>query len=155
MQRRSDLLIQLERRAPVGELMEAICEKSEVRILVVDDHPLTRDMVSSILKGIGFGRLDQAENGHIALLKLNEGEFDLIICDWNMPTMSGLEVLEEIRSEERFKDIPFLMLTAEAYRENVAAAMKAGVTDYIAKPFTADVLSKKIEQILRESGVLS
>ena len=122
-----------------------------VRILVVDDHMLTRDMVKSILRGLGYTNIVQAENGHVALNKIEEEEIGLVICDWNMPNLSGLEVLQEVRRIRGTKELPFLMLTAEAYRENVAVAVQAGVSDYIAKPFTADTLGEKVERILRDS----
>jgi two-component system chemotaxis response regulator CheY len=131
--------------------MDYDSEKSGIKILVVDDHQLTRDMVGSILKGMGFTRLEQAEDGYLALQKLEDNEYDLIICDWNMPRMSGLEVLRNIRSRAKTKKLPFLMLTAEVYRENVVEAMKAGVTDYVSKPFTADVLGRKLEGILKDN----
>jgi two-component system chemotaxis response regulator CheY len=125
-------------------------DKSGIRILVVDDHALTREMVGSILKGLGFTSLEQAEDGYVALQKIQNSVFDLVICDWNMPRMSGLEVLHDVRSRQATKKMPFLMLTAEAYRENVVEAMKAGVSDYISKPFTAEVLGRKIQSVLAQ-----
>lgn len=124
--------------------------KSSMHVLVVDDHIVTRDMVRSILKGIGFHKISLAEDGVAALSKLQheDSDFDLIVCDWNMPHVSGLQVLEAIRSDDRLRRIPFLMLTAEAYRENVTAALKAGVSNYVVKPFTAETLDQKIEEIL-------
>lgn len=121
---------------------------SKIRILVVDDHHLTRNMVREILKGLGFENVMQAENGPIAIRKIFEGDVDLVICDWNMPSMSGLEVLRQVRGDSRFKDLPFLMLTAEAYKENVTEAVKAGVSDYMIKPFTAELLANKVQGVL-------
>lgn len=121
-------------------------------VLVVDDHGLTREMVRSILRGIGFNKIIQAESGTEALQRLEDHPVDLILCDWNMPGGSGLELLRALRSNPKYKDIPFLMLTAEAYRENIVAAVKAGVTDYVAKPFTAGTLSQKIAEILKKKG---
>lgn len=123
----------------------------DLTILVVDDHPMTRNMVKAILKGLGFDNIVQAENGEFAVQRIFEDQVDLVICDWNMPHMSGLEVLKRVRSEEKFKALPFLMLTAEAYRENVNAAMTSGVTDYIVKPFTAETLANKLEGVLSGS----
>ena len=123
-------------------------DRNQVRVLIVDDHHLTRDMVRIIMKGLGFNHLTAVENAFEAKEKIKEGCVDLVICDWNMPRFSGLELLQEIRAIERFKTLPFLMLTAEAYRESVREAMKAGVSDYIAKPFTAEVLQEKIDKIL-------
>lgn len=118
-------------------------------VLVVDDHILTRDMVRMILRSIGFAKIQQAESGEGALKILNEQNIDLIVCDWNMPNGSGIELLRQIRADAKLEHIPFLMLTAEAYRENIVAAVKAGVTDYVAKPFTADTLAEKIAGILK------
>ena len=123
-------------------------DKATVRILIVDDHVLTRDMVRLILKGLGFERLVACENAFEAKEKIKDGGVDLVICDWNMPKFSGLELLQEIRGMPRFRNLPFLMLTAEAYRKSIREAMKAGVSDYIAKPFTAEVLQQKLEKIL-------
>lgn len=122
----------------------------DIKVLVVDDHPLTRNMVRSILRGAGFDDVLQAENGAQALEVVFKENLGLVICDWNMPTTSGIEVLRAIRAEPKLKSLPFLMLTAEAYRENVLEASKAGVTDYVVKPFTADVLMKKVEEVLKK-----
>ena len=111
--------------------------------MVVDDHPMTRNMVRAILRGVGFSHVLLAESGIQAQALLTEKGADFIICDWNMPGMSGLEFLNIVR--ETYKTIPFLMLTAEAYRENVEAAIQAGVTDYVIKPFTAETLVSKVE----------
>ena len=116
--------------------------------LVVDDHPLTREMVRSILRSIGFNKIVLAESGTQAQEIIENQRIDLVLCDWNMPNGSGIELLRAVRSNPRFQDLPFLMLTAEAYRENIVAAVKAGVTDYVAKPFTAGTLSQKISAIL-------
>ncbi len=116
--------------------------------LVVDDHPLTREMVRSILRSIGFNKILQAESGVQAQEIIENQKVDIVLCDWNMPNGSGIDLLRAIRANPRFQDLPFLMLTAEAYRENIVAAVKAGVTDYVAKPFTAGALSQKISEIL-------
>lgn len=123
-----------------------------VNILVVDDHSLTRTMVRSILKGVGYQNVFSAENGMAALQTVQSEKIDLIICDWNMPEATGFEVLQLIRGDERSKSIPFLMLTAEAYRENVKAAVEAGVTDYVIKPFTADILIEKVETAFKKKA---
>jgi len=123
-------------------------EKADYKILVVDDHALTRDMVRMILKSMGFSDILSAENGEIAFDAVKASYFDLIICDWNMPRFTGLELLTAVRSNKDFADTPFLMLTAEAYRESVKAALQAGVTDYISKPFTAGVLGEKVLKAL-------
>jgi two-component system chemotaxis response regulator CheY len=121
----------------------------QFNILVVDDHSLTRTMVKAILRGIGFENVLQAENGAAAVDIVMSEPVDLVICDWNMPEANGLDVLRTLRADARFKKLPFLMLTAEAYRENVTAALEAGVTDYVIKPFTSDVLIDKLDSILR------
>lgn len=118
-------------------------------ILVADDHALTRSMVKAILRGVGFEHITQAEDGLEAVQEISSGKIDLVICDWNMPKASGLEVLRTVRSDARFKALPFLMLTAEAYRENILAAAQAGVSTYVIKPFTADVLLTKLEEVLK------
>lgn len=123
--------------------------KNTTRILVADDHPLTRNLVKSILRGVGFAEVAIVDNGNEAITAVLADEVDFVICDWNMPKMTGLEVLRAIRQHERFKHIPFLMLTAEAYRENVVAAIEAGASDYVVKPFTAEVLSAKVYRLLK------
>jgi two-component system chemotaxis response regulator CheY len=125
----------------------------QFNILVVDDHSLTRTMVKAILRGIGFENVLQAENGADAVGIVMSEPVDLVICDWNMPEANGLDVLRSLRADARFKKLPFLMLTAEAYRENVTAALEAGVTDYVIKPFTSDVLIDKLDSILRRITV--
>lgn len=121
----------------------------DLTILIVDDHPLTRNMVKAILRGGGFEQIIQAEDGHEAIIILRKDKIDLVVCDWNMPNTTGLEVLQELRSMETTKNLPFIMLTAEAYRENVVAAANAGVTDYVVKPFTAETLLKKVNEVMK------
>ena len=123
-------------------------DRAELNILVVDDHSLTRDMVGSILKNLGFPNLVLADNGITALRKMEDKSFDLVICDWKMPRLTGLALLKEVRSRKEYAGVPFLMLTAEVYKENVVEAVNAGASDYISKPFTADVLERKINQLL-------
>ena len=119
-----------------------------ITILVVDDYALTRDMIRSILKQLGFQNVVAVEDGKKALERMNSETVDLIICDWNMPLLSGIDVLRAMRADEKLKDIPFVMLTAEAYKENVVEAVKSGVTEYVSKPFTAQVLADKIASAL-------
>ena len=119
-------------------------------ILIADDYALTRDLVRSILKQLGFLNVVTAEDGRKALDKIRNEQIDFVICDWNMPEMSGFEVLRAVRADANIKNIPFLMLTAEAYKENVEAALKAGVSDYIVKPFSAQVLTDKLEGLMRK-----
>lgn len=118
-------------------------------VMVVDDHGMTRDLVRTILRGIGFTNILTVENGRAAYKMLESDNVKLIICDWNMPGGSGIELLRAVREHPQFKDVPFLMLTAEAYKESVEEAIKQGVSDYVAKPFTADVLVAKITGLLK------
>ena len=128
--------------------MRAKSEKAHVKILIVDDHLLTREMVLIILKGLGFDNIISVPNAFEAREQIKQGGVDVVICDWNMPKFSGLELLREVRAMEKFSGTPFLMLTAEAYRESLKEAVRAGVTDYIAKPFTAEVIEAKLAMIL-------
>ncbi len=119
-----------------------------LNILIVDDHGLTREMVKSILRALGFANIATAENGTDAMQKIYEETIELVICDWNMPQTSGIELLRAVRRDAKFKTLPFIMLTAEANRENVVEAAKEGVNDYIIKPFTAQILHSKIESVV-------
>ena len=119
-----------------------------MKILVVDDFSTVRRIIKNILKQIGFTNVDEAENGQAALAKIGDGgNYDFVISDWNMPEMTGIELLKQVRANEATKDLPFLMVTAEAKKENVVEAVKAGVNNYIVKPFTAEVLQEKISKI--------
>ena len=116
-------------------------------ILVVDDFSTMRRIVKNCLKQLGFDNVQEADDGQSALEKLRNGAFKFIVSDWNMPHMMGIDLLKAVRSDEKLKTIPFLMVTAEAQKENVLEAAKAGVSNYIIKPFTADVLQIKMEAI--------
>lgn len=119
-----------------------------IKVLVVDDFPTMRRIVKNLLKQIGFENIDEAEDGVQALNKLKSGNYGLVVSDWNMPSMEGIDLLRNIRQEaEPLKNIPFLMVTAEAEKEKVIEAIKAGVDNYIVKPFTAEVLKEKLEKI--------
>lgn len=120
-----------------------------MRILVVDDYSTMRRIVRGILRRLGFNNLEEAEEGRSALKKLQEEPFELIICDWNMPIMTGLELLKTVRADDNLKHIPFLMVTAEAKKENIIDAIQAGVSNYVVKPFTEDVLAQKLEAIFK------
>ncbi len=120
---------------------------SSMRILLVDDMATMRRIIRTILSQLGFKNVDEAEDGEVALQKLKEGNYDFVITDWNMPNMTGLELVQAIRSDEKLKGLPVLMVTAEAKKENVIAAIKAGVNNYIVKPFTPETLKKKIDDI--------
>jgi len=119
----------------------------KMRILVVDDFSTMRRILKNILKQIGYTDIDEAEDGNGALAKLRQDKYDLVVSDWNMPNMSGLDLLKAIRADSALNGTPVLMVTAEAKKENVVEAIKAGVNNYVVKPFTAEVLREKIEKV--------
>jgi len=121
--------------------------EKDIKVLIVDDMATMRRIIKSLLEQLGFKNIDEAEDGAIALEKLKKRNYDLVITDWNMPNMTGLELVQEIRKDPQLKEIPVLMVTAEAKKENVIAAIKAGVNNYIVKPFTAETLKEKLEKI--------
>lgn len=121
-----------------------------IRILIVDDFPTMRRIVRNLLKELEFTNADEAEDGQNALTKLRGEAFDFIISDWNMPNMTGIEFLKAVRSDPTLKNIPFLMITAEAKKENIIEAATAGASGYIVKPFTAGTLELKINKILEK-----
>ncbi len=118
-----------------------------MKVLVVDDFATMRRIVRNILKQIGFTNIIEADDGKTALKVLKKEKCDLILCDWNMPEMPGIELLNNIRSDDELKDIPFVMVTAEAQKENIVEAVKAGVTSYIVKPFTAETVTEKLSKV--------
>lgn len=119
-----------------------------IKVLVVDDFATMRKVIRNLLKQVGFENIVEAEDGVNALRVLKSQKIDLVVSDWNMPNMTGLDLLKAVRADEDLKQTPFLMVTAEALQDNVIAAVKAGVSNYIVKPFTADVLNEKISKIL-------
>jgi two-component system chemotaxis response regulator CheY len=120
---------------------------TKMKVLVVDDFSTMRRIVKNILRQLGFENIVEADDGESAMRKLESERIDFVVSDWNMPKMSGLELLKWVRGHDEFKDLPFLMVTAEAQKENVLEAVKAKVSNYIVKPFTAETLSEKIEKI--------
>ena len=116
-------------------------------ILVVDDFNTMRRIIKTCLKQLNFENISEAVDGVDALEKLKAGDFKFVVSDWNMPNMMGIDLLRAVRSDEKLKKLPFLMVTAEAQQENVIEAAKAGVSNYIIKPFTADILQTKMEAI--------
>jgi two-component system, chemotaxis family, chemotaxis protein CheY len=120
----------------------------QIKILVVDDFATMRKVIRNLLKQVGYENIVEAEDGVIALKTLKSQKIDLVVSDWNMPNMTGLELLKAVRADEDLKATPFLMVTAEALQDNVIAAVKAGVSNYIVKPFTAETLNEKITKIL-------
>ena len=116
-------------------------------VLIVDDFATMRRILKNILRQIGFTNIYEADNGKNALNILKKQKFDLILCDWNMPEMSGLELLNEIRSDNELKDTPFVMVTAEAQKNNIIEAVQAGVSNYVVKPFTAETINGKLKKV--------
>lgn len=118
-----------------------------MKILVVDDFSTMRRIVKNILKQLGYENVAEAENGAEAYEKLKAEKYEFIITDWNMPVMDGLGLLKKVRTDPEVKALPILMVTAEAEKEKVVAAIQAGVNNYIVKPFTADTLKEKMDKI--------
>ncbi|GAB4387945.1 MAG: chemotaxis response regulator CheY [Thermodesulfovibrionales bacterium] len=123
-----------------------------MKILVVDDFSTMRRIVKNILKQLGFENIEEAEDGGQAYQKVKEGGFGFVITDWNMPNVDGLAFLQSVRNDPQYKDLPVLMVTAEAEKEKVVTAVQAGVDNYIVKPFTAEVLKEKMDKILQKRG---
>lgn len=119
----------------------------DMRVLIVDDFSTMRNIIKNILRQLGFNNIVEADSGQTALLKLAEKPVDLVISDWNMPVMDGLELLKRIRGSAEWKQIPVVMVTAEAKKENIIEAVQAGVSNYIVKPFTPEVLEQKLEKV--------
>ncbi|WP_027187973.1 chemotaxis response regulator CheY [Desulfovibrio cuneatus] len=118
-----------------------------MRILVVDDFSTMRRIIKNILRQLGMNNVVEADDGTSAWDVLNKDKIEFIISDWNMPQMTGIELLRKVRSSEEFADLPFLMVTAEAQQENIIEAVQAKVSNYIVKPFTAEVMKQKIDKI--------
>jgi two-component system chemotaxis response regulator CheY len=119
-----------------------------INVLIVDDYRTMLRIIRNLLKQLEFNNVDEAVDGQEALAKLRAGNFGLVISDWNMAPMTGLDLLKEVRADQRLKDMPFIMITAESKTENVVAAKQAGVSNYIVKPFNAETLREKIEKVL-------
>lgn len=118
-----------------------------MRVLVVDDFSTMRRIVKNILRQIGFTNVVEADDGTTAWDVLNKDNIEFIVSDWNMPKMTGIELLRKVRASEEFADTPFLMVTAEAQQENIIEAVQAKVSNYIVKPFTAETMKQKIDKI--------
>jgi two-component system chemotaxis response regulator CheY len=121
-----------------------------MKVLVVDDYATMRRIIRNLLTQIGFTDVDEAADGASALSKLREAKFGLVISDWNMEPMTGYELLQQVRASDKLKATPFIMVTAESKTENVIAAKKAGVNNYIVKPFNAETLKGKLKSVLGE-----
>jgi two-component system chemotaxis response regulator CheY len=118
-----------------------------MKILIVDDFSTMRRIIKNLLRDLGFTNTSEADDGLTALPMLQSGAFDFLVTDWNMPGMSGIDLLREVRKDERLKSLPVLMVTAEAKREQIIEAAQAGVNGYVVKPFTAQALKDKIDKI--------
>ncbi len=121
--------------------------KKDIRILVVDDFSTMRRIIKNLLRDLGFTNVEEADDGKTALPILKQGRIEFLITDWNMPGMTGIDLLKTVRADPELSHIPVLMVTAEAKREQIIAAAQAGVNGYVIKPFTAVVLKEKIEKI--------
>ena len=118
-----------------------------MKILVVDDFSTMRRIVKNLLGDLGFKNLEEADDGNTALPKLQSGNFDFLVTDWNMPGMTGIELLKHVRADAKLASLPVLMVTAESKREQIIEAAQAGVNGYVVKPFTAGTLEEKISKI--------
>lgn len=125
---------------------------SNLRFLVVDDFATMRRIVRNLLQDLGYKNIDEAEDGQDALTRLRSERADFVISDWNMPNLDGLQLLCEMRKDNDLKNIPVLMVTAEAKKENIIAAAQAGANGYVVKPFTAAILEEKLNKIFEKLG---
>jgi len=120
----------------------------DMPVLIVDDYKTMLRIIRNLLKQLGFNNVDDAMDGGGALEKLRQKEFGLVISDWNMVPMTGIQLLKEVRADEKLKSMPFIMVTAESKTENVVAAKEAGVSNYIVKPFNAATLKTKLTSVI-------
>lgn len=118
-----------------------------MKILIVDDFSTMRRIIKNLLRDLGFTNTQEADDGNSALPLLKASDFDFLITDWNMPGMTGIDLLKAVRADDKLKSLPVLMVTAEAKREQIIEAAQAGVNGYVVKPFTAQALKEKIEKI--------
>jgi two-component system chemotaxis response regulator CheY len=135
--------------------MECWMADPNMKFLVVDDFSTMRRIVRNLLKELGFNNVEEAEDGVDALAKLRGGAFQFVISDWNMPNMTGIDLLRNIRQDAALSGLPVLMVTAEAKKENIIAAAQAGASGYVVKPFTSATLDEKLGKIFKamEGGI--
>ncbi len=119
-----------------------------MNILIVDDYKTMLRILRNLLRQLNFVNIDEATDGSMALQKLHQTDFGIVISDWNMEPMTGIELLREVRADDKLKHLPFIMITAESKSENVIAAKQAGVSNYIVKPFNAETLKTKMVSVL-------
>jgi len=124
----------------------------DMRILIVDDFSTMRRIVKNLLNDLGYTNTAEADDGTTALTALHQSHFDFVVTDWNMPGMTGIDLLKAIRADDKLKHLPVLMVTAEAKREQIIDAAQAGVNGYIIKPFTAQTLEEKLAKIFERFG---
>ncbi len=120
-----------------------------LKVLVIDDFATMRKIEKNILGQLGIKNVDEADDGSTALPKIQQTKYDVILLDWNMPQMSGLELLKAVRADPNTASVPIIMVTAEALKDNIVAAAQAGVNDYVVKPFTAAILEEKLNKVLK------
>ena len=130
-----------------------MADRSALKFLVVDDFATMRRIIRNLLKELGFTNVEEAEDGAIALARLQLGGIDFVISDWSMPNMDGLTLLQTLRADAKLSGLPFLMVTAEAKKENIIAADQAGASGYITKPFTAETMQEKMGKIFDKFGL--
>lgn len=118
-----------------------------MKVLVVDDFATMRKILRNVLRQIGFTNITEADDGKTALNELKKEKFDLILCDWNMPKMPGIVLLKEMKSDDDLKDIPFIMVTADAQKKHIVEGVKAGVNSYVVKPFSAETMNEKLKKV--------
>ena len=123
-----------------------------MNILIVDDYKTMLRIIRNLLKQLGFNNVDEATDGSMALQKLRDKDYGLVISDWNMEPMTGIQLLREVRADSKLRNLPFIMITAESKTENVVAAKEAGVNNYIVKPFNAATLQTKINAVLPQKA---
>jgi two-component system, chemotaxis family, chemotaxis protein CheY len=130
-----------------------MADRSALRFLVVDDFATMRRIIRNLLKELGFTNVEEAEDGLVALTRLNQGGIDFVVSDWSMPNMDGLSLLLAVRADAKLKTLPFLMVTAEAKKENISVADQAGASGFITKPFTAETMQEKMGKIFDQLGM--
>ena len=123
-----------------------------MKILIVDDFSTMRRIIKNLLRDLGFTNTSEADDGNTALPMLKSGDFDFLVTDWNMPGMTGIDLLKAVRADPKLSAMPVLMVTAEAKRDQIIEAAQAGVNGYVVKPFTAAALKEKIEKIFERLG---
>jgi two-component system chemotaxis response regulator CheY len=124
--------------------------ETAMKILVVDDFSATRQVVKNTLEQFGFNNIEEVADGYSALVRLKSALFDFVITDWGISQMSGLDLLKQIRADPELKHIPVLMVTEDHLQENVVVAIKAGLNDYIIRPFEANIFAEKLEKIFQD-----